>query len=148
MLVINVPIGQLEKLLKTYTLGKVDVTTDMQQTLALLTASDDLARKILRASETGVLNVCSARIQDIIHVSNTNPNYAWHGDYKLTTECLVLAHPDNVGRIWVRPDKTATVNNSLPLGAGQGCVFPIDNLKNMYALIESANDVLIVLYTR
>lgn len=145
---IKVPVGQLEQYLKQFSLGKIEIKEGLIQTLALLTASDDLQRKILHSSETGVLNVCSARIQDIIHVTSIGDNELWNGDNIKTTECLVFGHHDNAGRVWTRSDKDATVDNSIPLSSGQGFGFPIDNLKNLYALIETTGDTLIVVYTR
>lgn len=144
----NVPIGELDKVLRSYQLGKVELGTVLQQTLALLAGSDDMSRVVLRASETGVLNVCSARVADIVHVTADQDNYTWFGDYIKTTECLVLAHPDNSGRIWARPDKIATANNAYPCDAGSGIIYSVDNLKNLHILIEDDTEVAIVLYTR
>lgn len=144
----NVPIGELDKVLRSYQLGRVELGEVLQQTLALMAGSDDMKRVILRASETGVLNVCSARIADIVHVLADENNYTWQGTYIRCTEVIVMGHPDNAGIVWVRPDKPATINNAYPCKAGLGVTFPIDNLKNLNILIASDTEVAIVLYTR
>lgn len=144
----KVPIGELDKVLRSYQLGRVELGEVLQQTLALMAGSDDMKRVILRASETGVLNVCSARIADIVHVVADENEFTWQGDYKKCTEVIVMGHPDNGGLVWARPDKAATVNNAFPCGAGLGFSFPIDNLKNLNLLIRVNTEVAIVIYTR
>jgi len=144
----NAPIGQLEAVLKSYSLGKLNISDAVQQTLALMAGSDGMQRKILRASETSVLNVTSPRSQDVLHVVGVGANDTWSGDYKLTTEALVLAHPDNAGRIWARTDVAATTGNAIPIDAGNGCIFPVDNLKNLFLMIETDADIAVILYTR
>jgi hypothetical protein len=144
----QVPIGELDKVLRSYTLGKIEVKDVIYQTIALIAGSDDLQRKILRSSETGVLNVCSARFADILHVTATGAAFDWHGDYLPTTECIVIGHPDNSGLVWARCDKAATANNAYPCGAGTGLGMPVDNLKNLHLHIVESGDVAIVMFTR
>jgi len=145
---INKPMDIPELNIKPPIEGKVRLSEDMQQTLALLAGYGDNARKLLRASETGVLNVTSARIKDIKHYTGVGANDTQVGDNVPCTECLVMAHPDNTGKVWVRPDKTATVNNAWPLSVGEVVGFTLDNLKQLNMLIVVAGEKLIVAYTR
>ena len=126
----------------------VRLSEDMQQTLALLCAYGIDKRILLRASESGVLNVTSARIKDIVPYTGSGANDTQVGSDTPCTECLVMAHPDNAGRVWVRPGVTATVNNSWPLAAGEVVNFTLDNLKQLSMLMVTDGDIVIVAYSR
>lgn len=126
----------------------VRLSDDMQQTLALLCAYGIDERKLLRASESGVLNVASARIKDIVHYTGVGANDTQSGDDTPCTECLVMGHPDNGGSVWVRPGATATVNNAWPLAATEVVNITIDNLKQLSMLMVTAGDKIIVAFTR
>jgi len=128
--------------------GAVKLSEDMQQTLALLCAYGIDGRKLLRASESGVLNTTSARIKDIVHYTGVGANDTQSGGDILCTECLVMAHPDNGGMVWVRPGTTAATNNSWPLAAGEAVNFTLDNLKQLKMLMVADGDIVIVAYTR
>jgi len=126
----------------------VKLTADMQQTLALLTAYGDSARKLLRASESGVLNTASAKLKDIVHYDRVDPANPTQGDDITCTECLIMAHPDNVGKVWVKPHAAATTANAWPLDATDVVSFSLDNLNQLRFNIVTDNDSLIVAYTR
>ena len=124
------------------------LTEDMQQTLALLTAYGIDQRKVLRASESGILNVVSARICDILHYTGSGANDTQQGAAIDCTEVMVMGHPSNIGLVWVRPNETATVNNSWPLAKNDAVNFALDNLKQLQMLIVTAGEKVIVAYTR
>jgi len=145
---INKPMAVPDLNLKPPIDGKVRLSADMQQTLALLTAYGDNARKLLRASESGVLNTTSARIKDIKHYTGVGANDTQTGDNISCTECLVMGHPDNTGKVWVRPDKAATVDNAWPLAAGEVVGLTLDNLKQLNMLIVTDGEKVICAYTR
>ena len=126
----------------------VRLSEDMQQTLALICAYGVDGRKLLRASESGVLNTTSARIKDIVHYTGSGANDIQSGDDIPCTECLVLGHPDNTGKVWVRSSTTATINNAWPLAAGEVVNFTLDNLKQLKMLIVVDGEKVIVAYTR
>ena len=128
--------------------GKVRLSDDMQQTLALLTAMGADKRRPLRCSESGVLNVTDPRIKDIKHYTQTASVYEYTGDNLPCSSCLIMAHPDNDGSVWVRPNKTSTVNNSWPLAKGEVIGFTLDNLEQLNMLFIEDGDILIVAYTR
>ena len=126
----------------------VVLSADMQQTLALLTAYGIDQRKLLRCSETGVLNTCSARLKDIVHYTGSGANDTQSGPDTPCSEVMVMGHPDNTGNVWVRSGGTATVNNAWPLAAGEPLGFAIDNLKQLSMLIVEDGEKLIVAYCR
>jgi len=128
--------------------GKLRLSEDMQQTLALLTGYSDNKRVVLRASESGILYVAEPRIADIVHYTGVGANDTQTGGDIPCTEAIVTGHPDNTGKIWVRPDKTATVNNAWPLEAGDVVTFTLDNLKQLNMLFVVASEKVIVGYTR
>jgi len=126
----------------------VRLSEDMQQTLALLCAYGIDGRILLRASESGVLNVTSARIKDIQHYTGVGASDTQSGGDIPCTECLVMAHPDNTGKIWVRPGGTAATNNSWPLAGGEVVNFTLDNLKQLSMLMVVDGEKVIVAYSR
>ena len=126
----------------------VRLSEDMQQTLALLCAYGSDGRKLLRASESGVLNTTSARVKDVKHYTGVGANDTQSGDDIACTECLVMGHPDNTGKIWVRPGGVAAVDNAWPLNAGEVVNFTLDNLKQLSMLMVVASEKVIVAYSR
>lgn len=128
--------------------GKTRLSDDMQQTLAFLVAMGADKRRPLRCSESGVLNVSSGRIKDIKHYTGSGANDTIQGDEATCTEVVVIAHPDNTDKIWARPNKTATVDNAVPLDAKESTGFTLDNLSQLHLLIVGDGEKAIVLYTR
>jgi len=126
----------------------VRLTDDMQQTLALITAYGVNTRKLLRCSETGVLNVSSARVKDIVHIAVVGDNHYPVGPNIPCSELIVLGHPDNTGNVWVRPDKAAAVDNAWPVAAGDVLGLTLDNLAQLNLYIVEDADILIVGYAR
>lgn len=145
---INKPMDVPELSLKPPIDGKVRLSADMQQTLTLLTAYGVNSRKLLKASESGVLNTASARIKDIAHYKRDGATDPKIGEAISCTECLIMAHPTNTGRIWVRPYTIAETTNAWPLDAGEVVGFTLDNLSQLNMLIDTDLDSLIVAYTR
>lgn len=148
MSMIHNPMNIPELDLKPEPTGGVELSKDMQQTLSLLTGFWRNKRILLKASPTGVLAVASARIDDIIHVTSDEVNYTATGSDIPCTEVMAMAHPDNAGLVWVRPDKVATANNAWPLAKGEVVSFTLDNLKQLNMLIVANGETLILAYTR
>lgn len=145
---INKPMDIPELNIKPPIDGKVRLSEDMQQTLALLAGYGDNARKLLRASESGVLNVASARIKEIVHFTGVGANDTQQGFAAPCTECLVMGHPDNTGLVWVRPYKGAATSNAWPLAASEVVNFTLDNLQQLNMLIVVDGEKVIVGYSR
>lgn len=87
-----------------------------------------------------------AVIQDIEHFTGSGANDEQQGSSVVCTELLVMAHPDNAGRVWVRTGVVATVNNAWPLEAGEILSFNVDNLSELQMLIVTSGEKLIVAY--
>ena len=126
--------------------GKVRLSTDMQQTLALLAAYGINKRIVLRGSELGVLNVTSARIKNIVHYTRSGVTEEIQGDNVTCSEVIVIGHPDNTGKIWVRTDVVATVDNAVPLDAKDRVGFSINNLAELQLFVAVDEETAIVMY--
>ena len=128
--------------------GKVRLSDDMQQTLALLCGYAESARHLLKVTTSGVLNTCSARISDIVHKTAAGSPVNMAGDDIPCTEILCMGHPSNTGIVWVRPDAAATVNNAWPLAASESIILTIENMKQLNFLMAVGGEKLIIAYTR
>jgi len=148
MSTINKPMDVSELNIQPPLKGKTRLSDDMQQTLALLTAYGADKRRPLRCSESGVLNITDPRIKDIEHYTGVGANDTQTGDDLPCTTVMVMGHPDNTGKVWVRPNKTATVDNSWPLAAGEVVGFTLDNLSQLHMLFAVDGEKVIVAYTR
>ena len=145
---IGTPIAVPELNLMPEQQGGVALSEDMQQSLALLTAFFLNKRVVLKASATGMLYVTSPHVQDCYHVTATEASYTYQGYDKPTSEVMVMAHPDNTGRVWVKPYETATVNNGIPLDAGDAIPVSISNLNLLNLLIAVNGEKAIIAYSR
>ena len=126
----------------------VRLSDDMQQTLSQLAGYDVNTRKLLRCSASGILSIASPRLIDIKHYTRTAIDNPTQGDDIACTEVLVLGHPDNAGRVWVRSGGVAGTTNSWPLAAGAVIGFSVDNLKQLKIHFPVQDEILIVAYTR
>lgn len=127
--------------------GGVNLSDDMQQTLALLTAFWRNQRVVLKASPSGVLFTTSPQLEDIIHVTATAGDYAYQGPDRKVSEVMVMGHPDNTGNVWARSKVAATVNNSWPLAAKEVIGFSITNLNMLRLMIKVDTEKAIIAYT-
>lgn len=87
-----------------------------------------------------------AVLQNIEHFTGSGANDTQQGSSAVCTELLVMAHPDNTGKVWVRASMVATVNNAWPLAAGEILSFNVDNLSELQMLIVVSGEKLIVAY--
>lgn len=87
-----------------------------------------------------------AVMQDIEHFTGSGANDEQQGSDVECTELLVMGHPDNTGKVWVRTGEVATVTNSWPLEAGEVFSFNVDNLSDLQMLIVVDGEKLIVAY--
>lgn len=85
-------------------------------------------------------------IQDIEHFTGSGANDTQQGSNVVCTELLVMAHPDNGDKVWVRTGVVATVDNAWPLAAGEILSFNVDNLSELQMLIVVSGEKLIVAY--
>ena len=127
--------------------GGIELSKDMQQTLALLAGYWRNNRVLLKASPTGVLFSCSPQTEDVVHVIGDSPNYDYVGGDVKCSELLVMGDPDNTGRIWVKPHAAATDANGWPLEAGDVIGLSLTNLNMLNIRIVTAWDHAIFAYT-
>ena len=125
----------------------IQLSKDMQQTLALLTGFWQNQRLLLKASPNGILFTTSPQIKDVFHVTATSDNYAYQGQDIKCSEVFVMGHPDNAGKIWVKPFTTAAIDNAWPLDAGDVWGFSLTNLNMLNMLIITNGEKAIVAYT-
>jgi len=140
------PFGNLP--LKPELTGKVKVSDDVTQTLATLLGWDGSSRKLLRTSLTGVLNVTTPQVQNIVHKTSTGGNEVITFADTPVTEIMIMGHPDNGELIWVSIGATPTTANSWPLASSDILNISIDNLDRLKILIVTSGNAAIVLYTR
>lgn len=145
---INKPMDVPELNLQPPISGKVKLSEDMQQTLALLCGYFNGNRKLLQASESGVLNTTSRQIKDIVVFTATGGTKEFQGEDTPCTEIVAIAGLSNGDRAWVRPYKVADNTNAWPLDKGEVFGFTINNLKQLHVTIQTADDIVVVAYTR
>ncbi|MBA7571649.1 hypothetical protein ES708_13415 [subsurface metagenome] len=150
---INKPMDVPELNLRPPIDGKVRLSEDMQQTLALLTAYFENKRVLLKASESGVLNTVNPRIKNIWGATSTNAPSTKQGDDIPCNEVMILGHPDNDTTIWVRPYSVYVpsgnnVNIAWPVAANSVVNFVVSNLNQIWFYFVGATDKIIVAYTK
>jgi len=87
-----------------------------------------------------------AKLIDIPHFTGSGANDTQQGSNIACGELMLMGHPDNTGKVWVRTGAVATVNNAWPLGAGEVANFHVDNLSELQMLIVEDGEKLIVAY--
>lgn len=124
--------------------GKMQLSEDMQQTFALMAGYCDNERVVLRSSQQGVLSVASAPIKTVLHFTGSGDNDTQQGTNYPCSEVMIMGHPDNSGRVWVRNAEIATVNNAWPLKAEAVISFTVNNLSQIQFLFVTDGDKAIV----
>lgn len=127
--------------------GTVRLSEDMQQTLALLTAMGVTGRKLMKCSESGVLYTGSAKVKGVWNKTGSGADDDVQGDNANCTECVVMANPDNAGRLWVKPYKVADEDDGVPLDAGDAVNFTVTNLSQIHVNVIADGDKVIVIYS-
>ena len=98
--------------------GRVQLSDDMQQTLASLVGYDGIGRRLLHSSKGGVLYQTTPRLGNIIHTVGVGTPRRYVGPDLSITEVMVMGHPDNGELLWVKNDEIATAANGWPLAGG------------------------------
>lgn len=127
--------------------GGIELSQNMQQVLSTLAGFWKYTRVLLKASPSGILYVGSPPIEDIIHATATSANYAYQGSNIPCSEIMVMGHPSNGSKIWVRTKQAATVDNSWPLDANDVISIGITNLNMLHILIVADTEKAIIAYT-
>lgn len=145
---IIIPFRLVDLLLKPEMAGRIQLSDDMQQTLASLVGFDNIARRLLRCTMGGVLHTTTPRIADIFHATTAAGTGLYQGSDIKTTEVMIMGHPDNNGLLWVKNDEVATANNGWPLAANALINLTMDNLNNLNILSVTPEEKAIIAYTR
>jgi len=145
---INKPMDIPELNLQPPITGKVRLSPDMQQTLALLCALGDSQRIMLRASAEGVLLVGEPLIKDVVIVTTAAITGLGQGADIACSMAMVMAHPDNTDKVWVRPYAACDDTHKWPMQKWDIVKFAVDNLNRLFFLADTAEEKVIILYTR
>lgn len=145
---INKPMDIPELNLQPPITGKVKLSPDMQQTLAMLCAVGNSQRTLLQASESGILHTGQPTIKDIVIVHTNSDTGKGHGDNITCSQVMIMGHPDNTGNAWVRPYKECDELHKWPLGAKEVVGFSVTNLKQLYFQCDVGGEKIIIAYTR
>lgn len=149
---INKPMDIPELNLQPPITGKVKLSDEMQQTLALLCTLVDSKRVLLKASESGVLQTVTPRIKNIWGATSTGAASTKRGDNIPCNEVMILGHPDNDTTIWVRPYGVYVpsgngANIAWPIKANSVVNFVVSNLNQIWFYFVGATDKIIVAFT-
>ncbi len=128
--------------------GYIQLSADMQQTLALLTGMGDNKRVVCRGTSAGVLQTESPQLKKIVVLTADATPYVWQGGDVPCSEVAVIAGLDNAGRVWFRPNSAASASNGWPLDKGEVFGFTISNLNQLHIKIQTTGEIAIVAYTR
>ena len=145
---INKPMGVPELNLQPPITGKVRLSEDMQQTLALLCAYHNNKRIILQASESGNLIIGEPVIKDIVIVTTAAGTGLAQGADIACSQAMVMGHPDNTNTAWVRPYKACDDTHKWPMQKWDIVKFAIDNLNRLYFLCDVPEEKVIIAYLR
>lgn len=149
---INKPMDIPELNLQPPITGKMRLSEDMQQTLALLCAYVNNKRVTIKASESGVLQTVTPRIKSMWGATSTGAGSSKQGDNIPCNEVMILGHPDNDTLIVVRPHSVYVpadekANIGWPLAANDVVNFVVSNLNQLWFYFVGATDKIIVAYT-
>lgn len=145
---IHKPLGVPELELQPPITGRVRLSEDMQQTLALLCAMGNSKRILLRASESGGLLIDDPVIKDIIIEESAAGTGLGQGSDIVCSQVMVMAHPDNTNISWVRPYKAVDGIHGWPLDSYDVIKFTVNNVNQIHFLCLTAGGKLIIAYAR
>jgi len=145
---INKPMDIPELNLQPPITGKVRLSEDMQQSLALLCAMVNGKRVLLKASESGLLSLGEPAIKDIVIVTSAAGTGLGQGSDIPCSSVIIMAHPDNDDRTWVRPYAPCDDTHKWPLQKWDMVKFAVDNLNRLYFLCDTPEEKVIIAYTR
>lgn len=145
---INKPMDIPELNLQPPITGKVRLSEDMQQTLALLCAMGETQRIALRASGEGVLLVGEPTIKDIVIITSAAGTGLGQGSDIPCSKVMVMSHPDNTNITWVRPYNPVDGTHGWPLEPNDVVKFTVDNVNRIHFLCLTALGKVIIAYAR
>ena len=144
---IQTPLGVPELDIRGHAEKPVTLSDNIQQALSTLCGFWKNKRTLLKSSPSGILFTASPQLEDIFHVTGTGANDTYQGDNQPCTEVLVMGHPSNASKVWVRTKELASTANAWPLDANDVTGFSITNLNMLHALIVGNGEKIIIAYT-
>ena len=127
--------------------GRLKISDDLQQTIALLSGWDGATRRIIRVSPSGVIRTGSARAVGLYNIVADEDAYEITYDDCPTSEVLLRAFPDNTGRVFVNIGTAAALNTGYPLFTGEWVNLSVNNLNSLQLYIEKDTDKVAAIYT-
>lgn len=127
--------------------GRLKMSDDLQQTIALLSGWDGATRRLCRVTPTGVLYFASPPVQGISNILSDETTYNWQGGNIKTSEVIVRADKTNNDDVWVNVGAVAVANTGYPLDGGEWVNFSITNLNMLHIHIVATAERAIVIYT-
>lgn len=145
---INKPMDIPELNLQPPISGKVRLSEDMQQTLALLCAYVNNKRVLLKGSESGILLVGEPVIKDIVILTTDSNTGRVQGDNIPCNEVMIMAHPSNTGNACVRPYKACDESHKWVMAAKAVVSFSVTNVNQLHFQCDMGGEKIIIAYTR
>ena len=124
------------------------ITDDIQQTLATLVGYNGQARRILRCTAHGMLQVVNPLAVGFINVTGSGANDTYDGIDRRTSEVIVRAHPDNNSLLWLNTFAAAAVDTGWPLAANEYIVLSVNDIAHLHLLIVGSGEKVIISYTQ
>jgi len=124
------------------------ISSDIQQTLAVLLGYDGTARRLLRCTSSGRIETVNPLAQKFENILANITNYVWQGVNTKCSEVVVRAHPDNTGRVWVNIYAAAAADVGWPLDKNEYITLTITNLSHLHIKILTDTEKVILLYTQ
>lgn len=147
---INKPMDIPELNLQPPITGKVRLSEDMQQTLALLCAMVNGKRVVLQASESGRLILDRPEIKEIVILTGAIPDGETdsiaQGTNTPCTMAMVMGYPTNDDTVWVRPNAAPDDTHKWPLQKWDMVKFYVNNLNRLHFLFDTDGEKIIIAY--
>lgn len=88
----------------------------------------------------------STQIKDIIILPGSGSPSVVQGADIPCSMAMVMAHPDNTDKVWVRPYAACDDTHKWPLESGDVVRFVVDNVNRLHFLFDTAAEKVIVAY--
>ncbi|KKL08906.1 hypothetical protein LCGC14_2571190 [marine sediment metagenome] len=102
---------------------------------------------IIRVTPTGALRVCSAKARGVTNALSVGDNTKQTLSDIKTSEAMLRAFPDNVGKVFVNINTVADENIGYPLFTGEWVSISVNNLSSLQLWFEKDTDRIAVIYT-
>ncbi len=133
--------------LKPEMTGRVKVDDVLMQTLSALCGWDGEARRLLTCALNGSLQVTSPVAKAVINVLSDQDAYVLTLPDIPTSEVILRAYPNNIGKVFINIGIAATNNTGYPLFTGEWIKVSVNNLKTIQLWAEKNTDRVAVIYT-